>query len=468
MRKPSEPVLFCCVPLVALVSIFSFLAPSEAPEKAVEIFSSQFIKGDAANIMKTIHPDIKSGKEITQESIEAFLRRFGKGVRTLKRFQINRKLTSEDGNTKRFEATLVYDGPKLSEAYPQPAELHLTFLWVLEKGRWWLERPISVNYQISSAKAYPTSAQDELAMRYEAAINILSQLKIRDDKDVQQSGKLKPGMAISMYKELEKRYPKDRSEKGIDPKSWGVTEFLKAAGMTKGGLLISYHGDFKKVTGDKRRPMPWEMFKDYAAAAAKRAKTYENRGKPQNAELIYRRIISFGRQVLSEPGGVQFAIWGLRFQRDAGKELLKILPRSRETERKQLQAFVTHVSRRLDLIQTALQCIDDMSDYRSLKAAVVAAQSESPSNFRQWAINTLAILAYKGAPADREIIGAAGAMVFVINPAMNKTARSALENLAQKKPREVKSFIDYQKQWVQKHKVYGAVSTFTKSRSKDS
>ena len=231
MRKSSDPVVFCCVPLVVVLSIFSFLAPSEQPEKAIEIFSSQFIKGDAANIMKTIHPDIKSGKEITQESIQAFLQRFGKSVRTLKRFHINRKLTSEDGKTKRFEATLVFEGPKLSEAYPKPSELHLTFLWVLEKGRWWLERPVSVNYQLSSDATYPTSAQDELAMRYEAAMKILSELKLRDDKDVQQSGKLKPGIAISMYKELEKRYPKDRSVKGIDPKSWGVTEFIKAAGL---------------------------------------------------------------------------------------------------------------------------------------------------------------------------------------------------------------------------------------------
>ena len=147
---------------------------------------------------------------------------------------------------------------------------------------------------------------------------------------------------------------------------------LKGAGRSQGGLLQIYQGDFPSGPEDKRRPVPWDMFRDYVQAAIKLGKTYEKQAKLKDAERIYRRVISLGRQFLDEPGGFQFVNWGMTFQKQGAEALARLLTSSRSAEKQQASAFVNLTSRRLDLLQTALNSLDDMADYKSLKAAILA------------------------------------------------------------------------------------------------
>jgi hypothetical protein len=101
-----------------------------------------------------------------------------------------------------------------------------------------------------------------------------------------------------------------------------------------------------------------------------------------------------------------------------------------------------------------------MEEYRSLKAAITAAERRKDSVFRPWGLNTLAIFAAKGAPASPEVIRRAGAMVLVKNPHMQNTAKEALRRIASESSRKVRAFIKSQKKWVSAHDVYGTASSF--------
>jgi hypothetical protein len=101
-----------------------------------------------------------------------------------------------------------------------------------------------------------------------------------------------------------------------------------------------------------------------------------------------------------------------------------------------------------------------MADYRALEAAAIAAARVGDVNFRPWGINTLAIFALKGAPAPSEIIQKAGGIVLVTNPVMQRTAESALDNLAAAASSQIRTFIEGQKKWVSTHTVYGKVKAF--------
>jgi hypothetical protein len=85
----------------------------------------------------------------------------------------------------------------------------------------------------------------------------------------------------------------------------------------------------------------------------------------------------------------------------------------------------------------------------------MASQRVGDPIFRPWAINTLAILALKGAPATRETIQAAGGLVLVINPEMQKIARTRLQEIVTKEEGKTKEFVAAQEEWVKAHDVYG-------------
>ena len=201
------------------------------------------------------------------------------------------------------------------------------------------------------------------------------------------------------------------------------------------------------------------MFKDYVEAAIKYAKFLEKREKIKQAQTIYRRVTALGRQFLDEPGGFQFMNCGLLFQKQGAQELARILPSNGNPSKQTAKNVVNLASRRLDLLQTAFGCIDDMADYKSLKAAMIAAERQNDTIFKAWSINTLAILALKGAPANPETVKTAGSMVLVIDPGMQKIASAGLGRLESEPTGQLRRFIENQKEWVKNHQVYGTLNT---------
>ena len=57
-------------------------------------------------------------------------------------------------------------------------------------------------------------------------------------------------------------------------------------------------------------------------------------------------------------------------------------------------------------------------------------------------------------------MSAAGGIVLVKNPIMEKKAMAALNELASEPSGKVKSFIENQKEWIRNHQVYGTVQAF--------
>jgi hypothetical protein len=141
-------------------------------------------------------------------------------------------------------------------------------------------------------------------------------------------------------------------------------------------------------------------------------------------------------------------------------ELARLLDKQNSSEKEKVREFIHLTSRRLDLIRTAFNCLDDMADYRALEAATIAAARVGDVNFRPWGINTLAIFALKGAPAGSEVIQKAGGMVLLTNPVMQGTARKVLDELAGAASPQIRSFIEHQREWVRTHTVYGKVQAF--------
>ncbi len=449
-----------CVAGIGALGLMSFFSSPEPPDKVVREFAAMITAQDAVGIHKTIQPDIAEEKEIRTVDVESFLKRYRSNLLKLDGTTIDRRLKSEDDTTERFQATLVFRGPSLGPGYEGPSTLKMTFLWVLEDGRWWLERPTFINYFVTSKAAYPTAAQQEIAMRFETALQVLDGIGLQGTDDLALIGRALPGNAVEDYKELEQLHYKERGAQGVDPTATGVQVLLRAAAKADGGLMQLYHGDFKGSGEEKRKPVPWDMFRDYADAAIKYGTTLEKQGSPERAERVYRLLISLGRQFLNEPGGFHFQSWGLTFQKQGAEALDRVLTARRAAEKKQVEAFVSLVSRRLDLLHTALSSLDDMADYRSLKAAVIAANRTDDLVFRPWGINTLLIFALQGAPASSDAVKLAGGMVLVNDPVMRETASKTLEGLVGEPSGKVKSFIEFQKQWISSHRVYEPAHTF--------
>lgn len=450
----------CCCAAIGLAGLLPFFATPEEPQQALNRFANMFLAQDAGAVLQIIHSDIIDGKDIRVKDIDSFLKRFPAGSLRLKDARIDERFKSEDGKTERFKATLGFLGPALAPQYPEPAVLHMTLLWVMEDGKWWLERPLNIGYTINTAFIYPTPQQEDTAQRFLATLAVLDKLGLPGNEDLQFLDPAEQGTAVERYKELENLYRAEKGRDGVDPGGRGVQVLLEAATKSHGGLLQIYHEDFKKGPEDKRKPVPWEMFKDYVDAAIKHGKFLERREKDKQAETIYRRVISVSRQILDEPGGFQFMNWGLTFQKQGAQELARILPTKGNPSRQAAKNMVNLISRRLDLLQTAFGCMDEMADYKSLKAAIIAAERPDDHIFKTWGINTLAILALKGAPADPETVKSAGAMALVTDQGMQRIAVAALEKLGSEPTGQLRRFIENQKEWVKSHQVYGKANTF--------
>jgi hypothetical protein len=97
-----------------------------------------------------------------------------------------------------------------------------------------------------------------------------------------------------------------------------------------------------------------------------------------------------------------------------------------------------------------------MNDYGALKAALAAADRVGDPLFMPWGINTLAIYAEKGAPADAELCKKMGGIVIVRAPDMQQSAKDALKRIAAHPAGGAKQFVEMQADWVKTHNVYGA------------
>ncbi len=445
--------------MVGIIGILSFISSPQPPEQALQKFVEILHNKDVASFRSLIHPDITSDKEISEKDMEGFLNRYGGPDWKLESYNIDRRLQSEDGKAVRFQATLQYGGKKLSPRYPDPATLKIVSLWIYEENRWWFERALDVSCSVNFPGQYPTPDQEEIAMRFQAALSVLDSIGLPGKEDLLLAAPVERGSAATYIKELEKLYPQERGAKGLAWNARGVTTFLKGSVKAHGGLLERFHGDFKKGPRDRLSPPPWDMFRDYVEGAIKRAKRHEKLGEYKKAEDIYRRIISFGRQVLDEPGGLQFLQWGIAFQKRGAEELLKLRTTTSMEPQKDIEAFLRLASRRLNLLATALNCLDNMADFKSLKAAIIASRRTGDANFRSWGINTLVILSLRGAPADHETTESIGTIVRTTNPAMQKLAGEALLKLEKSNSGALASFIERQKDWVLTHQVYGSART---------
>jgi tetratricopeptide (TPR) repeat protein len=446
--------------MVAVLGLFSFFGTSETPKEAVERFVKIFTAGRAEAFIGIIHPDIVEGKEIGTAEAESFLDRFKGRSLLFEGFRVKERLKSEDGKTERFRAVLDFKSSPISRNYPGPTRLVMILQWVSEEGRWWLERPLSIYYRVESSQAFPSPVQDMTAMRFTKAVQILEKLGLPGKEDLAFCGIPTYGTAVDDYRELEKLFKSERGRKGVAWRARGVKVMLRGAARGEGGLLRIYHGDFKRSDNDRRGPVPWEMFRDYVQAAVLLAKNYRARGEFDRAGKIYQRIISLGRQFLNEPGGLNFLIWGVTFQKIGASELAQLPDRKGFPPAKDVEAFLRLTSRKLDLLRTALSSLDEMADYGALKAAITAARRTGDPYFRPWGINTLAILSIKGAPANAETVKAAQFMVLVENPQMKRIAARALRDLESNPSDPEGSFIRYQKNWILNHRVYGAAPLF--------
>lgn len=451
---------YSCLAIVVVAGFLSLFSQAEKPEDAVKKFVNLFKGQDAAGIMKIIHPDIVSGKQIRLTNVQAFLDRCRSNTLKLENFTIDRHFESEDGSTKRFQATLLFRGPSLGERYPSPATLKMVLIWILEQQNWLLERPLEMGFFVTSQVQYPTQTQTELATRFEATAKVLNAIGMPGSEDLPLLDRTVKGPATSEFKQLEKLHSRERGPKGVDPTSEGVRILLRAAKSKPTGLEKLYHGDFTGGSMDKRRPVPWDVLRDYASGAVEYGKTLEKRGNRKGAAQVYRSLIALGRRFFDEIGGVQSCMWGLTFQKQGAEGLARVVSTDGE-ERERVQNLVSLASRRLDLLQTALQCLDDLADYNSLKAAVIAAEGTSGPLFQPWGINTLAILGLKGAPVERSMAQSVGGMVTtVLNPGMQKTALDVLKAPTVSSSGQVASFVESQMRWVRTHRVYGSARGF--------
>jgi hypothetical protein len=276
------------VVLLPLVGVLSFFSKAPDPNEALQKFVTFFIAGNAEGLKEIIHPDMLAGKEVKTEDVQTFIQRFRRDPLTLEQSTVDRRMKAEDDKTERFQATVVFRGPPLSPHYPGPCRLTMVLLWVFEDDRWWLERPLSIHYTVASNQVFPTDLQREAAMKFEAACSVLDRLGLAGSEDQAFLGKRVQGVGTEEYAELEQLHKKERDKKGLSPDARGVDVLLKAAAKQQGGFLNIYHGDFQDSATDRRKPVPWEVLRDYVTAAILRGKTQEKRSNPTAAHLSAR------------------------------------------------------------------------------------------------------------------------------------------------------------------------------------
>jgi hypothetical protein len=440
--------------IIGLVGILPFFSkPPDPPEKAIKEFAEMFVKQDADGILKLMQTDVVTGTDLTLSEIENLLKRYQSNKFKFQDLVVQKKMKAEEESesAERVQVELTFKGPVLANDYPDPSVLKMVQLWILEKDKWRLERSVSMDYTVNSDQSYPSEPQDETAAQFEATLAVLDRLGLRNDEAEALAQPSQSGNSVDDYKELDRSYQRDKGPKGVDPKSESMQVFLKAAARANGGWLMDYSGDFQTGSTDKRKPVPWGMIKDYIKGAIELGKYMEKNGKPKSASAIYKRIISLGCQFLNEPGGYQFALWGLEFQRQGAEQVARV---GDAAEKQKALKVIHDCSRKTDLLQTALGCLNVMNDYVSEKAAVVAAKRKDDPVFMPWGINTLAIFAVRGAPAKDEVCKAAGTTVLVLNPKMQKIASDAL-TAATQQSKKLKQFIEFEYEWIRVHNVYG-------------
>jgi hypothetical protein len=441
------------IPLLGVLGIFPFFQTQEAPDKFVMEFAEHFIRRDSAAIYSLMHADVVDGTDLTVSELANLIKSYNPEGFKLKQLKIDKRMKAEDESAERIQTTLTFEGPVLDSNYPAPVQMKFVQLWIFDKKRWWLERIVSMDTNVFSDQKYPTAKQNEVANQFTATLAILDKLGLQSQEAFQLVNLSKGENSAEDYRDLERAYERERGPKGLDYKANSMQLFLKAISRSEGGLLKVYQSDFQIDISDKRKPVPWKMFHEYVDSTIARAKQLEKSGKFQHAITLYKKIIGLGSQLLNEQGGYQFAFWGTYFQKQAAEHLYKI---AEGQEKNVCAKLISNCSRKLDLLQTALGCLNQMRDYDSLKAAEIAATRHGDQLFLNWGINNLVIFALKGAPANENVCRKLGNTALVINPEMQKTAQDLLQSIAIEPSGKTKKMIDFQTEWVKSHNIYEA------------
>ncbi len=418
------------------------------------------INSDSGGITNIIHPDMVADNDGQKTALENFLKRLPKDKIEFESSHVNSRFRDPENKVERFKGSISFRTPAQFSEYPGPWKLEMEFFWLLDDNKWWLERPISVLYTVESNQSYPTQSQEEVSERFMATLQVLATIPWTSPQETLISSRSASKNKSDDYMDLEKLYFQEKTPRGIDPDSSAVVKFLKIASRHLGQFFSLYSGDFKSGPKDIRRPVPWDVYKNCVEASCIKGRRLSQYGGEKEAETIYLSIMGFGGQIVDEGAGVQSTAWGLEFQKRAIEELLRLKKSPEPLDRSRLTEVLKLISRRLDLVQTALACLDDMTNYNSLKAAQIAAADYSHTVFGPWAINCLAIFSAHGAPAGAEAIKACGDIVIVKNSGMQSKAGETLDALASSSAGPIKFFIDFEKQYVKANRIYGAAGEF--------
>ncbi len=156
----------CCCVAIGLVGLFPFFATPEEPQQALSSFVNMFLAQDAGAVLNILHTDIVADKDVRVNDVDAFLKRFPARSLQFKEAVIEERFKSEDGKTDRIRSTLRFTGPVLAPQYPDRSVLNLTLLWVMEDNKWWLERPLKIDYTVNTTVGLPNTAARRISAAF--------------------------------------------------------------------------------------------------------------------------------------------------------------------------------------------------------------------------------------------------------------------------------------------------------------
>jgi hypothetical protein len=448
---------FLCL---GVFGVLSFFQSPEDPSTALNRLATLITNSDSGGIMSILHPDMVVDNDGEKTALENFLKRLPKGKIEFDASRVNRRFRDPENQVDRFEGSISFRTPSQFSGYPDSWKLEMEFFWILDNNKWWLERLISVNYTLESTESYPTQSQEEVSTRLMTALEVLATIPWTSPQDTLNACLSAPKNKSDDYKDLENLYFQEKTPRGIDPDSSATLKFLKIASGNLGQFFSLYQGDFKSSPKDIRRPVPWDVYKNCVDASCIKGRHLSQYGRDKEAEIIYLSIMGFGGQIVDEGAGVQSTAWGLEFQKRAIEGMLRMKKPPEHLGWNRLAELLKLISRRLDLVQTTLACLDDMTNYNSLKAAQIAAKDYSHTIFGPWAINCLAVFSTHGAPACADAIKACGDIVIVKNAGMQSKAAETLDAIASSSAGPIRFFINFEKQYVKANRIYGAVREF--------